>query len=159
MNLFHGQPEWLNPLIETEGNREDNAEKANNKKRNKTQHTLNGNISHYKILQINGSNADFSSKITELQTTINTSKSYIIIISESNSEVEDSKLMEERNKAFENYNCSTPNPYPSPINLVGVSIIIVKIYSTTLLLLLYSPPVKHLCRKKSIAEPPLEIST
>ena len=63
----------------------------------------------------------------------------------------------------ENYlkcNCSTPNPYPSPIHLVGVSIIIVKI--STLLSLYYyyySPPIKHLCRKNSIAKPPLEIST
>ena len=32
-------------------------------------------------------------------------------------------------------NCSTPNPYPSPIHLVGVSIIIVKIYYS----LLYYP--------------------
>ena len=28
-------------------------------------------------------------------------------------------------------NCSTPNPYPSPIHPFGVSIMIVKIYSTT----------------------------
>merc|ERR1712081_2499 len=52
-------------------------------------------------------------------------------------------------------NCSTPNPYPSPIHPVEVSIIIVKISS----LLLPTPPVKHLCRKNSIAEPPIEIST
>ena len=54
-------------------------------------------------------------------------------------------------------NCSTPNPYPSPIHLVGVSIIIVKIYYS-LSTLPYSP-VKHLCRKNSIAEPPFEILT
>ena len=30
--------------------------------------------------------------------------------------------------------CSTPDPYPSPINPVGVSVIIVKISTTTLLL-------------------------
>ena len=55
--------------------------------------------------------------------------------------------------------CSTPNPYPSPIRPVGVSIIIVKIYYYSLSLLYYYSPVKHLCRKNSIAEPPLEIST
>ena len=54
-------------------------------------------------------------------------------------------------------NCSTPNPYHSPIRQVGVSIIIVKIYSTTLSL--YYSPIKHLCRKNSIAEPPFEILT
>ena len=53
--------------------------------------------------------------------------------------------------------CSTPNPYPSPIRQVGVSIIIVKIYYS-LSTLPYSP-VKHLCRKNSIAEPPFEILT
>ena len=55
-----------------------------------------------------------------------------------------------------NCNCSTPNPYPSQIHPVWVSIIIVKI---SLLLYSTTPPVKHLCRKNSIAEPPLEIST
>merc|ERR1711954_552990 len=83
---------------------ENNADEANKKQRNKKQHIENGNISHYKILQVNGSHADFCTKITELQTTINTNKSDIIIISESNMEVENEKLIEERAKAFENYN-------------------------------------------------------
>ena len=66
---------------------EDNANKVEAGARNKNLH-VNGNRSHYKILQLNGSNADFCSKLTELQTTINTCKSEIIIISEANAEVE-----------------------------------------------------------------------
>ena len=43
-------------------------------------------------------------------------------------------------------NCSTPNPYPSPIHLVGVSIIIVKIslcyYSTLHPLSIYAEKIQ-----------------
>ena len=64
--------------------------------------------------------------------------------------------------AVKNYekNCSTPNQHPSPIQLVGLSIIIAKIYYYYYYYYysLYSP-VKHLCRKNSIGKPPLEIST
>ena len=45
---------------------EDNFDKEKYKNHNKTQHCLNGNRSHIKFLQLNGSNADFQTKIMEL---------------------------------------------------------------------------------------------
>ena len=50
-----------------------------------------GNKQHYKFLQINGSNADFATKIEELKEMINTNKSEMNLISESNTEVNDKK--------------------------------------------------------------------
>ena len=86
---------------------ENNAEKAEAEKRNRNLHTLNGNRTHYKILQINSSNADFNSKLIELEDTINENKSEIILISESNADVGDQKKMLERSKKFANYNLKT----------------------------------------------------
>ena len=70
---------------------------------NKFQHYKNGNRSHYKFLQINGSNADFTTKLEELKEMVNTNKSEIILISESNAETNDKKKMDLRNKEFPNY--------------------------------------------------------
>ena len=75
--------------------------KANNN--NKEAHSLNGNRSHYKIMQLNGSNANFCSKLPELECMINNFKSDVIIISEANAEITDEKKMEERSKAFPEY--------------------------------------------------------
>ena len=78
---------------------------------------------HYKVLQINGSNADFGTKLTELQTTINSNKSEIVIISEANSEVDDPEQMEARRKAFPSFSFEdktvTGNPKARCTVMVG----------------------------------------
>ena len=66
-------------------------------------HKLNGNRSHYKILQINGSNADFNTKLIELKDTINENQSEVILISESNADVSNDLKMLQRSKEFPDY--------------------------------------------------------
>ena len=75
-------------------NTECNVDVVNQRKLNKTSHTKNGNKQmHYKILQINSSNANFCSKLRELKVTININMAQIIIISESNAEIDDNEKM------------------------------------------------------------------
>ena len=68
-------------------------------------HTKNGNkvINKYRILQLNTSNCDFNTKLVELRATIDDKDADIIIISESNSEVEDTEKINDRQKAFPEY--------------------------------------------------------
>merc|ERR1711954_227857 len=62
---------------------ENNANKFKARNSNKIAHVTFGNKtkSHYKIIQINTSNADFCTKLHELKSTINSNMSEIIIIS------------------------------------------------------------------------------
>ena len=91
---------WLFQLIESNlkdvanntdckldyGSIEHSASESNALCQNKVMHTLQGNKKHYKILQLNSSNADFNSKLHELRSTINFNEADIVIISESNFE-------------------------------------------------------------------------
>merc|ERR1711954_163125 len=70
---------------ETDNHNTDNTHsKSKSKINNKVTHSLNGNTT--KILQINTSNADWSTKQIELITTINNYSADITIISEANNE-------------------------------------------------------------------------
>ena len=74
-----------------------------NQNKNKVAHTTNGNVTHYKILQINSSNCDFNKKLVELRAMINEHKSDIVLISEANADVEDSVKMTARAKMFPDF--------------------------------------------------------
>ena len=89
---------------EKEGETEKGFQKVKAEKSNKIAHTTNGNRSHYKIMQVNSSNANFCSKLPELEAMINNNKSDIIVISEANAEIKDKDKMEERQKAFPQFN-------------------------------------------------------
>ena len=67
-------------------------------------HSTNGNVNHYKIMQINSSNSDFKTKIPELTAMIHENKSDIIVISKANSETNDPERMTLREKSFPNFN-------------------------------------------------------
>ena len=68
-------------------------------------HTKNGNRTDnkYRILQLNTSNCEFNSKLVELRATIDDKSADIIIVSESNSEVDDNIKMDDWQKAFPEY--------------------------------------------------------
>ena len=85
---------------------ENNHDKVKAKENNKNLHTKNGNrkvINHYKIVQINGSNACFNTNIHELRITINENQSQIVVISEANVDVDNEDKIKERDDKFADF--------------------------------------------------------
>ena len=76
--------------------------KYKSKTNNKVTHILNGNITN--ILQINTSNADWTTKQLELITTINDNSADITVILEANNETENNERNKIRNVTFKDYN-------------------------------------------------------
>merc|ERR1712081_3216 len=88
--------------------KENSYSKAKQSGNNKKAHSKNGNPEilkdDIKIIQINASNANFTTKIEELQVTIDKTKADIVIISEANVEVKNKDKMTERESKFTEFN-------------------------------------------------------
>ena len=82
---------------------EHNASETKALNHNKLMHALEGNKKHYKILQINSSNADFNSKLHELRATVNDNEADIVIVSESNFECGDDEKTDTRQSHFPDF--------------------------------------------------------
>ena len=64
---------------------------------------MEGNKSMYRIMKLNASNSDFITKIPELRATIDSNNTEIVIISESNAEVDNPERSLTRSKAFPDF--------------------------------------------------------
>ena len=82
---------------------ENNKDKTDNTNRNKLMHAQNGNKTT-NILQINTSNADWTTKQHELATTININQANITVILEANTEINNNDKNIMRSTTFKNYN-------------------------------------------------------
>merc|ERR1711954_578915 len=78
--------------------------KVRQSRNNKETHSINGNPKilkdDIKIIQVNASNANFTTKVEELQVIIDKTKADIVIVSEANMEIKNKDKITERESKF-----------------------------------------------------------